>query len=92
MEAGVGVGGPARFRAQRLLEFLPERRRAIGAEQREPVEPVLRECGSELGAFEHPSELRPELPAAVDTALMAALRRDPAQRPAQMSLFEGMQP
>lgn len=40
-----------------------------------------------LGAFEHPSELRPELPAAVDTALMAALRRDPAQRPATVMAF-----
>lgn len=40
-----------------------------------------------LGAFETPSELRPELPVAVDAALLAALRRDPAQRPASVQAF-----
>lgn len=34
-----------------------------------------------LGAFEAPSELRQGLPKATDRAVLAALRRDPAQRP-----------
>ncbi len=40
-----------------------------------------------LGAFEAPSELRPELSKGTDRALMAALRRDPEQRPSSVQHF-----
>lgn len=40
-----------------------------------------------LGAFELPSELRPELNKGTDRALMAALRRDPDQRPTSVQQF-----
>lgn len=40
-----------------------------------------------LGAFEPASELRPGLPRATDRALLAALRRDPEQRPNSVQQF-----